>query len=66
MDSPHCLKWLLKKCNCFLEVTVRTGDDQKDTLKDYWQTQEQVYVAFYKNIMIKKQILSYIYIPAFL
>lgn len=45
---------------------MRTGDDQKDTLKDYWQTQEQVYVAFYKNIMIKKQILSYIYIPAFL
>jgi hypothetical protein len=45
----------------FMAVTVQVEHDQSDTLKNYWYTQEQVYIPFYRNIM-RQNIFFHIHI----
>jgi len=51
----------------FMAVTVQVEHDQSDTLKNYWYTQEQVYILFYTNITRQNSFFHiHIYLPEFL
>jgi hypothetical protein len=49
----------------FLAIIVQMGQDQRDTLKDYWSTLEQYFMAFYRKNYEMRQILSYTGISKF-
>jgi len=44
----------------FLAVIVQMVHDQRDMLKDYWLTQEQFYMVFYRNAMKWGRFLMYL------
>jgi hypothetical protein len=51
---------IVQEMHLFMAVTVQVEHDQSDTLKNYWYTQEQVYIPFYRNTMRQNNFFIYI------